>query len=813
MKKFSWCIFILLCLPNFMLAQRTLKGVVIDQESQTPIPYANISIVNSDKENQLTGIDGSFQLEVGEKDSYLKIEYIGSISKKIKIGVNDFYLVQLQKDIEKLDEVYLKSTGLLADRIIKKAIEQKKYNDPDLKFSSYSFRTYNKLIIDDQKSLLNIDLDTTNREVKTILEEGRAYLSEQISDFKFIKDEGVKQKIVATRTAGFKEPVYELLSLKVQSNTWYKEKYTVFGNDYAGPLSKRPFNNYTYKVLDTTQTDRPAYVIYFQPKREKKVAGLEGVLYIDTLNYGLQKAVGQLKGEVEISAEQDFTYYPKEDIWFPEKQNVMLLPGSGGKKVSIFGGNISLGSLPEGDEPSNKLFLNSTSINKDITFERVDENLDKTSSIILAPNATSQPISFWQKNRSIPFTERDKKTFKKVDSIVKDQNINRKIDVLQNFNIGYFPIGFFNLDLRTLFKFNDYEGLRLGAGGVTNDKFSKTVRFQGYGVYGFKDREIKYNAGFGLSLNRKTNTWFNLSYTKDIQEVGSFHYLSDARVYSLFEPRLVNINFYYKYRSFQSSIQHNFFPELLSEFQVSKTAVDQTGSYRYLRKGRVYSSYDITELTASFRWSPYSDYLEAPEKSIEVNVGYPKFSLQVVQAIPGMLDGDFNYTKVGAKMNYTINRITQNNTEIILEGDYAFGELPLTHTFHAYPNNPNKEGLIPRFSVAGRRTFETMYFSEFFSDRLATLQIKHRLRPFEISKKIKPELVFITRHAIGDISNQAQHQNITFNTLEHGYNEAAVELNKILFGFGLSFAYRYGAYHLPQIEENMSLKFTFYFQL
>ena len=34
------------------------------------------------------------------------------------------------------------------------------------------------------KSLLNIDLDTTNREVKTILEEGRAYLSEQISDFK-----------------------------------------------------------------------------------------------------------------------------------------------------------------------------------------------------------------------------------------------------------------------------------------------------------------------------------------------------------------------------------------------------------------------------------------------------------------------------------------------------------------------------------------------------------------------------------------------------------------------------------------------------
>ncbi|PZW41738.1 carboxypeptidase-like protein [Mesonia algae] len=812
MAKFSWCILIFLCIPNFLLGQRIITGKAVDKNTQNPIPYANISIVNSDKAI-LSDIDGSFEIEVEEQDTYLRVSYIGYIGKKVKINTNDFYLIQLDRDIEKLDQVYLKSTGLLANRIIKKAIAQKKYNDPDLKFSSYSFRTYNKLIIDDQKNSLNIELDTTSREIKTIIEDGRAYLSEQISDFKFLKDEGVKQEIVATRTAGFKEPVYELLSLKVQSNTWYKEKYTVFGNDYAGPLSKNPFNNYTYKVLDTTANDRPAFVIYFQPKREKKVAGLEGVLYIDTLNYGLQKAVGQLKGEVEISAEQDFVYYPQEDIWFPKKQNVTILPGSGGKKVSIFGGNISLGSLPEEQDVSSKLFLNSTSINERIVFENVDKDLKKVSSIILTPNATSQPISFWEENRSIPFTERDENTFQKVDSIVKNQNINRKINVLQNFNIGYYPIGFFNLDLRTILKYNDFEGLRLGGGGVTNDKLSKVFRLQGYTVYGFKDREFKYNFGAGVSLNKKTNTWLNASYTKDIQEVGSFLYLSDARVYSLFEPRLVNINFYYEYRAFESSLQHNFFPELLSEFQITKTKIEQTGGYRYLNDGKLYSSYDLTELTASFRWSPFSDYLEAPEKSIEVNVGYPKFSLQVVQAINGMLDGDFRYTKIGAKMNYTINRITQNNTEIILEGDYAIGDLPLTHTFHAYPNNPNKDELLQRFSVAGRRTFETMYFSEFFSDRLATLQIKHRLRPLEISKKIKPEFVFVTRHAIGDISNQAQHQNITFNTLEHGYNEAALEINKILFGFGLNFAYRYGAYHLPQIEDNIGFKFTFYFQL
>jgi hypothetical protein len=52
------------------------------------------------------------------------------------------------------------------------------------------------------------------------------------------------------------------------------------------------------------------------------------------------------------------------------------------------------------------------------------------------------------------------------------------------------------------------------------------------------------------------------------------------------------------------------------------------------------------------------------------------------------------------------------------------------------------------------------------------------------------------------------HQNIEFNSLKHGYSEAGLELNKLLGGFGLSFAYRYGAYHLPSFKENFSFKFT-----
>ena len=59
------------------------------------------------------------------------------------------------------------------------------------------------------------------------------------------------------------------------------------------------------------------------------------------------------------------------------------------------------------------------------------------------------------------------------------------------------------------------------------------------------------------------------------------------------------------------------------------------------------------------------------------------------------------------------------------------------------------------------------------------------------------------------MSNKASHQNVSFDTLDKGYTEAGFELNKLLFGFGLSTTYRYGAYHLTNEEDNIALKFTF----
>jgi hypothetical protein len=148
-------------------------------------------------------------------------------------------------------------------------------------------------------------------------------------------------------------------------------------------------------------------------------------------------------------------------------------------------------------------------------------------------------------------------------------------------------------------------------------------------------------------------------------------------------------------------------------------------------------------------------------------------------------------------------------SEITLVAGIANGDTPLTHLYHAYPNNITKETIMQRFSVAGTNSFETMFFNEFFSDKFTTIQFKHFLKPFQISQRYQPQLVLITRYAIGDMKHPEKHQNITFGSLKKGYTESGFEINKLLFGFGLSFTYRYGAYHLPDIGDNVAFKFTF----
>jgi hypothetical protein len=394
-------------------------------------------------------------------------------------------------------------------------------------------------------------------------------------------------------------------------------------------------------------------------------------------------------------------------------------------------------------------------------------------------------------------------------STTKNDSI-RKAEFLNNIGNGYFPTKYINIDLRYLIKYNQYEGFRTGLGGITNETFSENFRLEGYTVYGFLDHTFKYGFGGGLRVAKKTNTWINLMYIDDLQETGSSNFLTDKRFFQFFEPRLINISLFHKIISKSLSIEHQINSKILTETQFSIIQVNPTYNYTFnLGDQGSFSNFNLTTAKISLQWSPFSNFEFTSNTLEETQTGYPKFTLQYTKSLSNIFNGDFNFSKLDFR---TIQEFKYNNdvsTQIVLTSGIANGNVPITHMYHAYPNNVNKETIISRFSVAGTNSFETMYFNEFFSDKFVTLQLKHNLKPFNISPWFKPQLVLISRFAMGNMDNIERHENISFNTLEKGYFESGFEINKLIFGFGLSFAYRYGAYYLPSFEDNIAFKFTF----
>lgn len=386
-----------------------------------------------------------------------------------------------------------------------------------------------------------------------------------------------------------------------------------------------------------------------------------------------------------------------------------------------------------------------------------------------------------------------------------NQDSLKKQSFFKQLGNGFIPTKYVNLDLRYLLKFNQYEGVRTGVGGETNKRFSENYQLQSYVVYGFRDHRFKYHIASRFRVAKKTDTWLTVSYTDDLQETGSTTFLTDKRIFQFFEPRLLNIDLFHKHITKAVLFEHQLRPALCGAIEWGISKIDPTYGYRFHLKGRTHENFNIASGKIALQWHPFDTAIT----SEDTKVRGPKFTIQYTKSFRNLAKGDFNFSKLDLKALYKIGKKNHPFSELTIVSGIAKGDIPLTHLYHAYPNNITKENILERFSVAGLNSFETMYFNEFFSDKFFTAHFKYFVKPFAFSERFKPQLIFISRYAIGDIDRPERHESISFSSLKKGYTESGFELNKLFFGFGLSFTYRYGAYHLPEFKDNVALKFTF----
>ena len=211
----------------------------------------------------------------------------------------------------------------------------------------------------------------------------------------------------------------------------------------------------------------------------------------------------------------------------------------------------------------------------------------------------------------------------------------------------------------------------------------------------------------------------------------------------------------------------------------------------------------------AIQWNPFSNFMQTPIGKIEIEKRHPKFSLQITQTIPEILGNDFDFTKVDFKTFYEIPYLSGQKSSLLFQAGLAFGDIPLTQLYAIAPNNLNKDAILKRITFAGKNSFETMYYNEFFSDKYVSMQLKHTFNKINIGYKLNPEFTVVTRMAFGTIDNPENHIGLPFNSLEKGFFESGIECNKLFKGFGLVAFYRYGNYQLANFDDNIAIKISY----
>lgn len=822
MKKFALLFFFL---SLSLQAQFHVIGVVKDASNQTPLPFATIT--TNDEIYTISDVEGRFTIQSKSEIKSLNVSYIGY--EKTSVLVSDektFYTILLTPVADELNEVNITNENP-AIAIIKKTIANKNLNNPQKKLKSFEFKSYNKLLITANVDSIDptidtvflkknkIKLDSANYKFKEIISKQHLFQTEKVSKFEFA-DDILKEIILGTKMSGFKKPIYELIGFNLQSFSIYENSYELFLTKYKSPIDDDALRDYNYKLLDSVIIDgRQTLLIYFKNKKKRKSSGLEGILYIDQQNYAVAKAVMQIQGVLNISGVNEFHYVREQELWLPINQKFHISKGKNDQDINILIGTIKFKNENSDTfsktkkEISDLTFLESETNYFDFKYNIPLEIKNPYVKITIKDDAINKPEQFWNQYRKDTLDVFTTRTYASLDSISVKKRIESRLNFVKKILLGYVPIGFSDLNLKNIISFNNYEGFRLGIGGTTNDKFSKKFRIDSYVAYGTKDKNVKFSVGAGAKLDKHSNSWLNASYTDDVRQIATTEWAVDGKVFKIYDPNSLNYSTFYKYQTWKTDIESKIIPKTESVVEFSNSYIQPKFNYAYYLNGVLYTDYYMTTAKICMRWNPNSDYMQTPSGLVEVVRRYPKITLQFTQSLPDVLKNDFTFSKIDFRTDYDIKYLNGQQTNFLIEAGLAIGDIPLTHLYSTSPNNLNESTVWQRITFAGKNTFETMYFNEFFSSEFVSFQLKHGFNSMNISKSIQPSLVVVTRMAWGDMQNPETQLGIPYKTLNQGFYESGLELNHIFKGFGFGGYYRYGPNGLSSFTDNLAIKLTY----
>ncbi|WP_228451730.1 hypothetical protein [Chryseobacterium sp. SN22] len=687
--------------------------------------------------------------------------------------------------------------------ILKKVNQVFRENSPKT-LDSYSYKSYEKISLDideDSISQYNKFFEETgmfrekrrkdslnNISARKIFSKSKLFLWERAQEFLYSKQYGEKINILDNRISGLKQPIYEMIALQ-QSNR----------DKLPDQLKQENRGLYRFFLTDTIEMDgRKNFVIRFREvnfKKPDKKRKYNGAIYVDTETYGVKKIENFSKNKNDGIITSTWIFFHNK--WFLAHETVKL-------KMS----NMKL----EEEDPQHS--DEKTDRKKRQTFGTyaflTSRYFDYQSPADNSP-ADFKGYTFSVKNilgntldryRTDPLTEREKNTYKTIDSLGRRYNIDNKAQILSGLLNGQIRAGVMDFAVDEIVNYNLYEGFRVGLKAKLNENFSPYFSPDYTFAYGFKDDKWKYRIGLDMKTTLEKDSYFRVEYYDDVTASGEF----SRRLWN-FKMRMANYgnnlnnDRYYHYRGASVSYLNDVTNGLTLVFAARRNLEEAMFDYSFQGRG---SSFENFNTLFTLKYSPNSTNIMTPQGKSLIDQKYPELYFNYEQSYK-MFGGDLRYARFDALFVYNFKTMF-GTTGFRLYGGMVFGGAPIWKNF-------TMNGLAsPRrdfnFNLTSFLGFATLEGGKYYNDRFVAYYFTHKLPLYfkSFGQNIS-SFDFVLRGTIGDMEKAEYHQ-FRFRPLNHLYQEVGLEWNNFLSTyFNLGLFYRVGYYTTHNFKQNFAVQF------
>lgn len=764
-------IIILMLLPALPAAAATVRGCVVDSLTREPLPFVAVLLAGTDR-GALTGEDGRFEIITGLRFKGVSASTMGYSPKTVARHAGDGdYLIELaptgmrlaEVDVKPRKEKYSKKNNPAVD-MMQRIRRLRDANDPR-RNDYYNYDKYERItialdavgegnVLVKQFPLLAEHMDTSVIDGKPIL---NVALREKASQTNYRKDPKTeKETVTGFRSEGIDQmldpkatqTLYEDVLREV--DIYRSDDITLMQNRFVSPLSRIAPDFYKFYLTDTLTVGPDTCVVLSFAPHNSQAFGFAGKLYVDKNDTTL------LIRRIEMSAPKNINLNFINNLRIVQEYD---RAPDGSRLKTMDDMVVEAGVLSGGSQIYVRRVTAYTGHDFDVA--RDAGVFGRMADVSTQPGATARDDAFWRRVRSVGISDGENSVGVMLERLRDYPLYYWSEKVLRILVSGYIQTGNPSKwdfgPMNTTVSYNDAEGVRLRAGGMTTANLSRRFFTKDYVAYGFHDRKWKYMTELEWSFRDKDYhsrefPVHSLRFTHlyDIDMLGQHYMFTNAdNVFLSLKRGDGHLITYHRVTKLEYTLElennFSFLAKVEHERQEASRWVDFVTGY-----GERAGHYGMATVGVTIRYAPGEKFFQTKSSRLPVNLDAPVIQLS---------------HRWGPKGAFG-NRFALSVTELSFQKRFwlsAFGYVDaIIKGGHVWTRSPFPELLIPNANMSYTiqpESFALMEPMEFVNDSYASWDLTYwangaLFNYVPLIKRLKLREVFAFRGVWGRLSDK-----------------------------------------------------------